>query len=435
KEYAIEYHLGYSRPLLLSLYLKGYGRSVKWELDNTTLQTNSYSLAEGGYYTIHASIIVSGLSVNITRTISVPYMKDENITVLSNVPGYGKPSASLIVNYFYSYSLSGEASVPVINGTNAIQVSAPGFRSSEIDGNAGNNVTVILQALPVRVSLFLFPANVNVTLNGVRYYSNNGTYSGLVEPGYAIINVSSPGFVSVAENVSLPPGINYTSQLSLEPLSPGWTEIYGNVIDSIYSFPVSGAMVSLANRTYAFTNSTGFYMVYATNDSANVSVNASLYAAVHENVILKGATELNFSLKPLDINTSSFPLVKITRYFPLLFFMGIVTWTEYTGHSFLEYQIYISRSPSFQNPEILTFTANTSTSTVIFGVYPGQTYYATIVLRLSNGEVFQSQTVRMGYENPVYLTVNIAIGLGMAIYLFMTVSYLRKRWKKPPVEI
>ncbi len=433
--YALEYHMTYSIPVLISLYISGYRGVVKWKVDGRNLTGSSFSSPNGGYYRIRAAIVSGGSQVNLFRNISVPSLLRQNITVSSDVPGYVNPSSFLLVDYFYHYSVQGRSAVPVMNGTNVLSFSSTGFQTEQISDSQIGNLSVLMKPVPVSVSIFMFPGGSTVTFNGARILSTNGSYSALLQPGYALINASMPGYRSVSENISLPPGVNYTGQISLKPQSPHVGEIYGRVMDSIYSFPVPGANVSIGNISYAFTNSSGSYVLYTGNGTANITVNASLYQAVHESIVLKGTTELNFSLKPLHINISSFPLIRITRYFPLLFFLGIVTWTGYTGNSFLEYQLYISSSPAFVSPEIMTFTSNTSTSTVISGIYPGHTYYATIILRLSNGEVFQSQTVRMGYGNPVYLSVNIIIVSGIAIYIFMTVSYLRRRGGKTSIEI
>ncbi len=434
-EYTLGYHMTYTSPVLISLYINGYHGGVKWKVNGKNLSSGTFYSEYGGFYRINATIDAGGSVIKLARNISVPSLRKQNVTVSSGVPGYENPSASLLVDYFYGFSVHGNNVVTVMNGINVMRISSSGFQTEEVTDAQRGNLTVTLVPVPVRVSIFIFPAGSNVTFNGARYYSINGTYTALLQPGYVVINASMPGYESVSENVSLPPGINYTGQISLKPRSSHLTEIYGNVMDSIYSFPVPGANVSIGNSSYTFTNSSGFYILYMNNGTANITVNASLYQAVHESVVLKGITELNFSLKPLDINISSFPLIRITRYFPLLFFLGIVTWSGYTGNSFLEYQLYISSKPSFENPEILTFTSNTSTSTVISGIYPGHTYYATIVLRLSNGEVFQSQTVRMGYGNPVYLAVNIVIISGIAVYIFMTVSYLTGRRRKTSSDI
>jgi subtilase family serine protease len=322
----------------------------------------------------------------------------------------------------------------VISGTNNFSVSSPGFHPESRTSKSTGNLSFKLSAMPVSVTVFVFQGNATVRIQNVTVAGDNGTFSGSPMPGAVWINVTAPGFNPVNMSTAIMPGGTYRTQISLQPISTSMVLIQGTVSDAVYAFPVPGAVISVSNQSYSYTNSTGYYRLYEDPGTLNISASANLYESQYKQLVLKFAPlDLNFSMKPLDINISSMPFITITRYFPLFFFMGVVTWSGYSGKIFSQYQLYISQNPSFFNPRVITFTSPSSTSTVISGIYPGHTYYATIVLRLSDGEVYQSSVVKITYTNPVYLGMNIAIVGGIAVYLAFMGAYLRKRWKKTPV--
>ncbi|MCL4306888.1 MAG: S8 family serine peptidase [Candidatus Thermoplasmatota archaeon] len=430
----ISYMLNFSLPVHGSFHLSNYTGSVEWKVNGTSIAGNTYSFPATGYYNITASEYVDRSRVNETRIIYIPDMVIQNVSVHSDVSHDLNPPSSIVVDYFSRYAVRNTSAIPVVSGTNDFAVSSTGFRTESLSNKSSGNLTIELHALPVPVSAFLFQGNATVTIQNVTVAGENGTFSGTTMPGVVWINATAPGFIPLNLSTIIMPGTSYRTQILLQPESSSMVLIQGTVNDAVYAFPVAGAVVSVSNQSYSYTNSTGYYRLYEGSGTLNISASANLYESQYKHLVLKFAPlDLNFSLKPLDINISSMPFITITRYFPLFFFMGVVTWSGYSGKIFSEYQLYVSQNAGFFNPRVITFTSPSSTSTVISGIYPGHTYYATIVLRLSDGEVYQSSVVKITYSNPVYLGMNIAIVGGIAIYLAFMGAYLRRRWKKTPV--
>ncbi len=429
----ISYTLNLGPPVSGSFRLSGYTGSVAWDVNGTRITGNTYTFPHSGFFNITASEPIGGNRLNETRVVYIPDVVMQNISVHSNIPGDLNPPASLVVDYFSGYKILNSSSIPVISGENNFSVSSIGFYPVSLTNRSSGNLTVQLSAIPVNVSVFVFQGNASVRIQNLTVRGNHGIFYRNIIPGLVWINATAPGFVQMNASTEIMPGTSYSTQISLRPVSSSMVLIHGLVSDSVYSFPVAGANISVSNQSYAYTNSTGHYRLYEDTGTLNISSSAYLYETQYKNLLLKFAPfELNFSMKPLGINISSMPLISITRYFPLFFFLGIVTWSGYGGNNFAEYQLYISQNPGFFNPRVFTFTSQSSSSTVISGIYPGHTYYATVVLRLSDGEVYQSSVVKITYSNAVYLGTNIAIVGGIAIYLAFMGAYLRKRWKRKP---
>ena len=428
----ISYMLNFSLPVHGAFHLSNSTGPVAWKVNGTSIAGDTYSFPRAGYYNVTAS--VDRGRVNESRIIYIPDIVIQNVSVHSNVKYDLNPPSSLIVDYFLRYNINNASAIPVISGTNDFSVSSPGFHLESRTNRSTGNLSFKLSAMPVSVTVFVFQGNATVRIQNVTVAGNNGTFSGSPMPGAVWINVTAPGFNPVNMSTAIMPGGTYRTQISLQPISTSMVLIQGTVSDAVYAFPVPGAVISVSNQSYSYTNSTGYYRLYEGPGTLNISASANLYESQYKQLVLKFAPlDLNFSMKPLDINISSMPFITITRYFPLFFFMGVVTWSGYSGKIFSQYQLYISQNPSFFNPRVITFTSPSSTSTVISGIYPGHTYYATIVLRLSDGEVYQSSVVKITYTNPVYLGMNLAIVGGIAVYLAFMGAYLRKRWRKTPV--
>ena len=430
----ISYMLNFSLPVHGTFHLSNFTGSVAWKVNGTSIAGDTYSFPGAGYYNVTASELVGKNRVNETRIIYIPDIVIQNVSVHSDVAYDLNPPSSLVVDYFLRYGIENTSAIPVISGTNNFSVTSPGFHPESLTNKSTGNLSLKLSAMPVSVSVFVFQGNATVIIQNVTVAGDNGTFSGYPMPGIVWINVTAPGFDPVNLSKVIMPAAAYRTQISLQPSSSSMVLIQGTVTDAVYAFPVAGALISVSNQSYSYANSTGYYRLYEDLGTLNISASANLYESQYKHLVLKFAPfDLNFSMKPLDINISSMPFITITRYFPLFFFMGVVTWSGYSGKIFSEYQLYVSQNAGFFNPRVITFTSPSSTSTVISGIYPGHTYYATIVLRLSDGEVYQSSVVKITYSNPVYLGMNIAIVGGIAIYLAFMGAYLRRRWKKTPV--
>lgn len=430
---SIYYSLSYSLPVIASFHVTNFSGSAKWYVDGHISGSN-VSFSHSGFFNITAQIVISRKTVNLSRTVYIPSLSYQNITVRSNASTDRYPGSSVTVDYLYSFPILNSSRIVVINSTNHFAISAPGFMGTELNSTYSRNISVVLIPFPSVISAFVFQTNATVKINGNAVTGFHGEYLSSVNPGLAWLNVTAPGFLNYSEAINAIPGKNYSYQVELKPDNSRVVKISGNIDDSIYLFPISGAIVSISNISHTYSNTSGYYVIYISKGIANIYINSSLYIPFHERILIQNSTELNFTLKPMDIAVSSFPLLKVTRYFPLFFMVGYISWTRYTGASFYEYQIYLSTNSQFFNPDILTFSSNSTTSTLLSGIYPGQTYYATAILRLTNGEVFQSQVVVISYSNPVYLLVNAVIVGGISIYLAMTIIYVKRRFSRraPP---
>ena len=114
----------------------------------------------------------------------------------------------------------------------------------------------------------------------------------------------------------------------------------------------------------------------------------------------------------------------------MLLFLSLISWSGYKVSDFAVYYLYVSQKGAFLNPEIFQFISSAMTSTLLTGVYPGHVYYATVVLKLTNGEIIQSGVVKITYSNPLFLLANLAITGSIAAYLIYTTLYLKKKWRR-----
>ena len=90
----------------------------------------------------------------------------------------------------------------------------------------------------------------------------------------------------------------------------------------------------------------------------------------------------------------------------------------------------MSNNQNFLSPEITTVTSQNTSYAFLKGLAPGSPYYISVVIRLSNSQVYQSQVVKITYANPVYLGVNLVLLGAIGFYIYVGYRVFMKKKSK-----
>ena len=403
------------------------GKQAAWAVDGVPLTGNSKTFTSNGYYNVTASI--SGLTVS--RVIYIPGVRDLNLSLNTGLSFYKTVDSEILVNWLNTFRSQQQSVIlPILNNTNSILVMSQGFRDQQVNVSAGN-LTINLIPNPVNVSFFVFPSSSSVNINNGIIAQAGGWHYAMVMPSDNLnVSISSRGYRDFNETLTVYPGTGISYQIELAPASPSEVSISGKVSDALYSFEIPGTNVSNGNGTYSFTNSSGYYIIYSEKGGYNVTANATLYNAYNSEVNLSENSTLDILLKPARVAINTTNLIGISRYFPLLFYFGYLSWTQYSGGNFYSYSVYVSNNPDFFNPKVYSYTSQNTTTALLTGLTPGQTYYVTVILRLSNDQIYESQVVKISYGDPVYLGANIVLVGGIIFYVALAMKIFGKKKKK-----
>lgn len=436
----IVYRLSFASKPTAYFSITNYSGSVYWGINGKPMggtgTVNSTSFSSYGYFNISAKLLPSGPT--IYRIIKVPAMIQSNITALSSISYDKNPTYTVNENNFYSFTGNGKISIPSLQGTNTMNITSKGFTTFSSNMIGGSSLTANLNANYVNVSVFVNPANATVKVNNTTANSSIGWHRIQVKPNSTFINISAPGYTGTNYTVRLMPGVDYTSQHYLAPANmSGLAEISGNVTDGFYRFPISGVNLSIGGVAKSYTNQTGYYELYLVPGKYNISFNSPLYKEKYVVLNFTGtaARNLEVSLYPKDVNTSSLPQISIGRVFPLLFYLGYLSWNAYSGQNFAYYLIYISSNPGMTNFRTVTITGQNTTFAFLTNILPGHTYYVKISVFLTDGETYSSSMVTLSYSNPLVLLANIAILGGILAYAVMAVRYIGRMRKKRVIRL
>ncbi len=427
----IMYKMSYGYPLKATFMLPGISTPVTWKVNGSSLTGSTFTVpVAGGTYQVNASFTDHyGSTLTVNRTIIFPGMLQTNLSLNYSIAGYPSvPATTVTTMWFYNSQYSPGTPVPVVNATYSMEVWSNGFKRVSTYLQPTLNVNFSLAPEKINATVFVFNGNSSVIMGGKAISGKNGYFHSEVYPTTSFtVNVSSPGFLDSNFTYSLAPGKNFTDQVTLEPKDLNYSIISGTVTDYLYSFTIDSAKVSLYNLTSSYTNSTGYYTLFAGTGNYTVRASAPLYDNFSTPLNVTSNSILNFQLKPSKIALQSTTPVNITHYFPLLFYFGFVSWNQYKGSNFSVYQIYVSKQPDFLNPTIKTIGTRGTTYTFLTGMVPGHTYYVSIVLQLSNSQVYQSQVVKISYENPVYLVINALLLSAVGLYAYIAYRVFRKK--------
>lgn len=429
----IVYNLNYGDRLSGTFFLTQQASNVEWYLDGSRFSNSGeVSFNRGGYYNVTATFnfgIGSPGNLEVSRTIYIPNIYESNLNVTST-PAYATPlTVTAKINYFYDYSVKATGAIPTVFGTNTLSMSAFGYPTINTTLNGGKDGNFVLTPNKVKVSLFVFPSNASVYVNNSLTTSFRGNHQIMVTPADVEIIVNSSGYKSYFENVSLRPGTPYVSQVTLSPINSIVT-ISGTITDNLFSFPISGVQVSVDNVTYAYTNSSGFYVLFVLPGTHELNFSAPYYDSYNETLDISGNADVSISLSPEEVNINTIPTIQITRAFPLLFFLAYISWSVYHDSDFALYQIYYSTNPHMINSTIINVGGQNQTYAIIPYITPGKTYYVSVVVQLQDGQIYGSNIVQITYSNTVYLAVNIILLSGIIIYVFFAASFLRRRMRR-----
>lgn len=427
----ISYTLDYGAPLLAEFFLSGTNAVATWSVNGTALPSEVFTApVSGGYYTVNASYTNTlGQRSELSRTIYLPGTEDANVTLNYSINGYTQTPYTVFTSmWFYSFEYTGQSKMPMIRATNEINVSAYGFYDYQGTYGAPGNISLTLTPMPVNVSVFVFTGNANVTIGGKQAKSMGGYhYMDVIPTANVFVNVSAHGFNDYNNSISITPGNNVSFQITLMPDYANYSIISGSVSDYLYSFTIGGAMVRLGNSSFSYSNASGSYILFAGTGKYTANATADLYNSYSTPLNVTTNTILNIQLKPAKIALKSTALVSISHYFPLLFYFGFLSWTDYKGGNFSIYQIYVSQRSDFLNPTVTTVASQNTSYAFLTGLVPGHTYYVSVVLRLSNDQVYQSQVVKITYADPVFLGVNLVLAGAIGFYVYMAYRIFRKK--------
>ena len=424
------YHQSYSYPTELRFYLHGTDSSVQWNVNSIPLGTDIYYAQNGGVYIVNATFTNSNqLTETITRNITVPDMHHANVSVNYTIKGKSYPGTEITSMWFYKYQYqTPDMQIPAMNSTTVANAVATGFYGVSSTFTGDSNITFRLTPIDIGVSLFVFNSNATVTFDNHTVNRIGGFYYGSVSPGRELtINVSKNGYVNQTQTLLIEPGKNISLQVDLTPVNSGSRTLTGTVSDYIFSFPIENALVKIGQNLASYTNSTGVFFLYPVAGKYNISASADMYQNFSTPLNISSSTVLNIKMIPARISVNSHESLSITHFFPLLFYFGYISWTPYKGQNFSMYQIYVSTNKNFLNPKVTTVASPGTGFTFLSGLAPGSTYYISVVLRLSNSQVYQSQVVKITYTDPVFLGVNLVIFGAIGFYIYMGYRVFRKK--------
>lgn len=433
----IIYKLSYASKPTGYFSVANYSGKATWSVNGQPIVTNTTSFSSYGYFNISATS-ASLPGTTIYRIIKVPAMTESNVTAQSSISYDKNPTYTVTENHFYSFTGTGKISIPSLQGANILKIDSKGFEPYSSTLTGGNSLTANLIASYVNVSVFVNPANSTVTVNKTIAQSFLGWHMVQVRPASILINISAPGYVGTIYTVKLMPGVDYTSQHFLAPVNlSNYAEISGNVTDGFYRFPISGVNLSIGGAAKAFTNQTGYYELYLVPGKYNISYNSPLYKEKYVVLNFTGnaARNLEVSLYPKDVNASSLPQISIGRVFPLLFYLGYISWNAYNGQNFAYYLIYISKNPGMTTFRTVTVTGQNTTFAFLTDITPGQTYYLKVSVFLTDGEIYSSSMVSLSYSNPLVLLANFAILAGIIAYAVMAIRFIGRMRKKRVIRL
>lgn len=433
----ITYSQSFSYPTRLSFSLNGITSGVTWYVNSSQEKSGTFETYKGGNFTVNATFINGeNIQQTVTRNITVQPTHLANVSVNYTIKGSQFPGTEITSMWFYKYQFQGSGTqVPAMNTTTIASVAAPGFYGDTETFAGSQNLSFRLAPIKVNVSLFVFNANASVTFNNETVQNYGGLYYENMTPGGQLtINVSKAAFANQTQEVYLDPGRNLSMQVDLLPSHTGFHPLSGSVTDGIYSFPIGNALVKVNSSLASYTNSSGAFFLYPVTGKYNVSASADMYDNYSTPLNISSSTTLNIKMTPSRISVSSGNLISITHYFPLLFYFGYLSWTPYKGQNFSIYQIYVSGNQNFLSPSVTTVSSQNTSYTFLRGLTPGSTYYVSVVLRLSNSQVYQSQVVKITYSDPLYLGINLILAGAIAFYIYIGYRVFSKRKNKIEIQ-
>ncbi len=436
---SIQYYMNFSDPVFGIFSLSPARSNIAWYLNGVRQPSDNISFSHSGYYnvSVNSTTSLSSSEMIAYRTIFVPNVALSNLSISSGLSYYDKFNSSVVIDYLHHMSYSSKEHIPILSGiNNNISISTLGFARLQ-ENVTGGSINVSLSPNAINVSVFISPSGGNITFNGTTIKGIDGYYREQVKPVKNFnVTASFPGFHKFYWNVTLYPGINVSKTVIMEPTNASWVELHGNVTDRLFNFGIKGVNVSLNKTMNSYSNSTGYYVIFYKPGVYNITAYESMYVPFHKNLTIISNTLFNISLIPLNVSLVNIFKIRILSDIPFMFYFSYISWSTYKGPGFQAYQVYIANNPSFTSGErVINFQSNTTGSTYVTGILPGQTYYVVVVLRLANGVFYESQIVKLGYSNFLWLGVTLLIYAAIIGYIGVAVYIFGKHKKKDEIEI
>ncbi|WP_075056684.1 hypothetical protein [Thermogymnomonas acidicola] len=424
----IEYWLAFGNGAIEGhFHTRGLPPGV-WYVNGTAVSTGynmTFPFSRGGGIYL---VTYSAPGVDISRYVAVPYFGYASLNVSTSAQTDRYEVYNATVDYFYHYTGSKSIRVAALDTSNSVSITAKGEHPYKGNVTAGEGLNVTLMPYNVTVTLYVSPGTATVDAKHVSMVRDGGFYTISSTPQEINLTVSASGYYSDTIQLELLPGRNVTEEAQLEPLATDYVVVQGAVEDALYHYPVVNANVSLGSL-YVYTNGTGGnFTAYVEPGTYSVRIEAPpLYRNLSSNETFDRSSSVVFYLQPQEVNVSVIPHIYLLRNFPFLFYFAYVSWSQYTGSGFQSYTLYISNSSSFTNYTTMTITSQKHTYVILDNVYPGKTYYAMVIVRTSNGQIFGSGEFRIGYTNIGLLALNVVIVVGIVLYVTYAVRIFRKR--------
>ncbi|WP_162009546.1 S53 family peptidase [Thermoplasma volcanium] len=420
----IQYTIGYHYPYELSLSLSN-NKTTQFYLNGKKV-SQSLQLSTNGTYEVNTTYNGKNLSTYIF--IPKIFLLRVNLGV---VDGYSPNYAYVLIDNIYAFNVTNGTYAYILAGINTLLIKSPEFYENNTKLNINSNASIRINLIPYSavLSVYLFPANAKLTSNKGNFVFKDGYFIARFEPGNITIKASYQGFQPYEVNISLTPGSKSQIQIVLVP-SANESEIEGKVEDGVFKFNVSDVEVNISGIK-AYTNGTGYYYIFTNLSNGTVTFYRDIYSPYEYNFSVRKPSiiYLNVDLFPANVSISSLFVPRITNILPFLFSITYVTWNPYKGNDFGAYEILVSKSSNMSDPTEMLITDQDQTSAFILGTIPGHNYYIQEILRLNNGQFYQSNKIVVSYTNPVYLGVNLAILLGILIYIYLAIKIIFRRRK------
>ena len=435
---SIYYNLTFTHPVNGTFHIHGYTKSVTWKVNGNAISGSGYTFPGSGYYNVSAysSGLISGTSSGkfiVSREVFIPNIVESKVNISSNISYDSVPAVSVTINNLYQLSLKGGTDIPELPGSNRITATSPGFRTANETISGGVNYNFTMTAEPVLMNIFANPGFANVSADNMTFTESGGMFRLVTYPREVEINITANGYLSNTTTVKLMPGNTYSGTFYLHPLHALQT-IVGRVTDRIFKYGLYGVNVSSNSSNYVFTNATGYYVFYNTNETRNLTFSRSEYNSTTVEVDSTANKTINVQLVPLEVTQSALFSVALGRYFPFLFSLAYVSWSTNAALSplFSSYQIIYADNAAMNNPSYLNVSSSGTQSVVLSGIFPGKTYYVTINMYLDNGQIITGNTITISYSNLIDLGMNVVILAGIGIYAYVAIGFVirRRRRKK-----
>lgn len=420
---AITYSLQYRTPLEVTLGTTDGYKISRWIVNGGNITGNSFTVNSTGIYNITA-LSPKG---NITRSVFLERTYNSQINLSNPVSGY-LTIATITVNEFWSYDLSINASrsmnVTTLNGVNELEIGSPGYYNETAYVMGGGTIEKTLSPLSSTVVMYISPTYALVKVDGlIAHHTSAGLFRANVLPGIVTINVSASGYHNYSARFFANPGADYTRSVYLLPSNPDLVvKIEGDVKDSVFQYPIVGALFIINSSIYTYTNSSGHFVLYLPPGKYVYTIAASLYRNASGNFSALSNITIKALLQPAKILPVPYISIFFGSSYSILFFLLYSTWSSQTP--VVKFTLYYSTSPEFKNPDVINLSGTATSITLT--VMPFRTYYLQLFGYTANGSIVSSKEIAIHPTTLTNIIINLLIYSGIIVYLYYTFRILRR---------